>query len=115
MQVDAPVLFAGGQRFIAHAALANDAAHAEVANDLPLIGFLANGRGRAGGDAFPIALFVFNNHRAAMVQNPAFQADSVGKLASLVKILVNCIAAGEKRARDGNLITDFEFAYGGFG
>jgi hypothetical protein len=108
VEINAAVLLAGFEGFVAHAAFADDAAQAEVADNLPLVGFFADGGGRSGSDAFPVALLVLDDYGAAVVQDAAGEADAGRELAAFVEVFVDGIAAGKERAGDGDFVTDFE-------
>jgi len=110
VQVNTTVLLAGLQRFVAHAAFADDAAQTEIANHLPLIRLLANGRRRAGSGAFPVALLVLDDYRAAVIENAVFEIHTGRQRAAFVQIFVHGIAAGEEDAGDQNFVADFEGA-----
>jgi len=105
VEIDAAVLGAGGGGFVAHAAFADDAAQAEVLDDLPLVGFFADGGGGAGGGDFPIARFVFHDDRAAVVKDAVAEVDFGGKLAAFVEVFVDDIAAGKKLSSSPSLST----------
>src|SRR6185369_12631428 len=114
MQISASILFAGLQGFVSHAALTDDAAQPEIADDLPLIWLLADGGGGAGGDAFPISFSIFDHDWSAMIQNAFFEVDAFRQLPAFVQILVNGVTAGEQGAAKGYLVADLEGADGGF-
>src|SRR5262249_8366702 len=71
VQINAPMLFARGESSVAHAALADHRAKAEITNDLALVRFLADRRGGACGKAFPGAVRSLDNDWSAVVQNAA--------------------------------------------
>src|SRR5664279_3061783 len=98
MQIDTSMLLAGRHRPLTHAALADDPAQAEVADDLRLVRLLPNGGRGAGGDALPIALLVLNDDRAAVVENAALEVHAGRELSSVVQVLVNRIPSSEQGA-----------------
>jgi hypothetical protein len=56
VQVNAGRLLAAFERFCAHAALADDTLQVKVLHHIGLVGFLADGCGRPGGDKFVVFL-----------------------------------------------------------
>jgi hypothetical protein len=98
-----------------HAALADHAANAVIADDLPLIGFLARARGGAGRDDLPCALLVFDDDRSAMVDHAAAQADAFGQGPAFVEVFVDGVAAGEHDALKVDFIANLEGSDGFLG
>src|SRR3982751_1179301 len=86
VEVNAAVIFASLDGFFAHAAFAYNAAQSEIANDLPLVRLFADGSGGAGSGDFPIALFVFHDDGATMVEDGVFEFNFGRKFAAFVKI-----------------------------
>jgi hypothetical protein len=115
VKVNAAVLLAGSEGFIAHAAFADDGADAEVANDLPLVGFFADGSGGAGGGDFPLAGFIFHDDRAAVVEDAVAEIYFGRERAAFVEVFVDDIAAGKNDAAELDWVADFEAADAGFG
>ena len=92
-----PARFKG---FVTHAAFADDAAQAEIANDLPLVRLFANRGRRTRRNTFPCAAFIFDHNRSAMVKDTAPEIYAGGELAAFVKIFVHGIASGKECAGD---------------
>jgi hypothetical protein len=70
VEIDAPMLLARRQRSGSHATFADDAAHAEIADDLPLVRLLTDGGRGSGSRALPGAVRLFHDYGSAMIKNP---------------------------------------------
>ena len=95
VQIHRAVLLHRGQRLRAHAALADDRAHAVAPDDLALIRLFADARRRTGGRHPPDLAFL-HDHRTAVIQDRATQID---RRIVLHQVRVHRIAAGKHRAR----------------
>ena len=69
VQINTAMLAARFEGLVAHAAFADDAANAEVANDLPLVRLLTNRGGRSSGGDLPFAIRIFHHDGTAVVDN----------------------------------------------
>src|SRR5271170_7522266 len=108
VQINAAVFLARRKRAVAHAALADDAADAEIANDLRLIRLFTDGSSRAGGSGLPIPLLILHHDRTAMIKNSVAQLYFRRQHSTLVHILVNRVAPGEHDTGNQNLVANFQ-------
>ena len=105
VQVDGAVLLQGGQGLGAHAAFADDRPDAEFADDVRLVGLLADAGGGAGRLDLPLALFVLQHHRAAVVDHAPVQ---VHRRVVVDQILVEGVAAGVDQPVQDDHVADAE-------
>ena len=100
-----------GQRFRAHAALADHRAHAVFLDDVGLIRLFANAGGGAGGLDHPLVALL-QHHRTAVVEHRAVHVD---RRRILHQVGVHVVAAGEHLAVDQHDVADFQRAHLRFG
>src|SRR5262249_52907200 len=89
-------------------AFPNHSTQPKIPDDLPLIGLLSYRRRRSRGYTLPAPLLVFDDHRPAMIQNAIAKPHAGRKLASLVQVLVNRIAARKQRPTNRHLLADLQ-------
>jgi hypothetical protein len=97
-----------GQRLLAHAALANDAAETVIADDVGLIGLLADRGGRAGRGDLPRTVSLLQHHGPAVVDDPVAEVHLSRQLPTFVQVFVDGIAAREEDPGNQDLIPDLE-------
>src|SRR5262249_48281748 len=78
VQIHAAVLLARLHGLLTHAPFADHPAQPEVTDHLPLVRLFSDGGRRPGGDALPMALLIFDDHRPAVVKDTALKTHARG-------------------------------------
>lgn len=108
VEVDATVFLAGAEGAVAHSALSDDAAEFEIADDLALVRFLADGSGGTCCGDFPGTGSILENDGSAVVDDSVGEVDSGREFPAFVEVFMNGVSTRKDDAGDGHRIAYFE-------
>ena len=98
VEVDAAVFLAGAEGAIPHSALSDNPTEMEIADDLALVGFLADGSGRTCCGDFPRAGSILEDDGSAVVDDSVGEVDSGGEFPSFVEVFMDGVSSGKDDA-----------------
>lgn len=98
VEVDTAVFLAGSEGAIPHSALSDNPTEMEIADDLALVGFLANGSGGTCCGDFPRAGSILEDDGSAMVDDSVGEVDSGGEFPSFVEVFMDGVSSGKDDA-----------------
>lgn len=105
---------AGRQGTIPHPAFANNTPDTKLPNDITLVRFLTDGRGRTRRRDFPAAMIILDHDRTAVVKDAILEVHARWKFAAFMEILVDGVTSGEDHSGDQDFVADLQGPDRGF-